>query len=309
MIRSYKLEGGRLVESAHGTSVLVYAAPSEGETKELLETYHLDPHTLQSALDPDEVGRLEVEDDHLAIILKRPCNYSTADNFLFRVMSAGLFLLKDRVLVVLANDVLIFEGKHAAKAANLHDVLLRILSLTINHFLGHLKVINMLSESLEQKINTSIENKHLLNMFTLEKSLVYFLNAINDNASLIAKLKSNAAKLGFSREHVELLDDITIDNAQCQTLTQTYANILSGLMDARASLVSNNLNVMMKTLNAVVIAVAVPSFFAGMFGMSEFSAVTGGARNAHLAYPLFVLAMIALGVGVYFVIKRLEKYY
>jgi magnesium transporter len=306
MIRYYKLEGGKMVEASHGASILVYSAPTEAEVKELLETSSIDPHTLQSALDADEVGRLETEQDHFALILKRPCNYSTSDNFLFRVMSAGLFLFKEKLIVVLASEASIFEGKQSTKLASLHDVLLRLLSLTIGHFMGHLKVINMLSESLEQKINVSLENKHLLNMFTLEKSLVYFLSALNDNSTMVSKLRVNAAKLGFTPEHVELLDDIAIDSTQCLTLAQTYSNILSGLMDARASLVGNNLNVMMKTLNAVVIAVAVPSFIAGVGGMSEFSALTGGSQNAHITYPIFLLAMLGIGWSVYWLIKRLE---
>ncbi len=307
MIRYYKIEGGKVAESQTPAPVAVYVAPNELETKEILESYKIDPHTLSSALDPDEIGRLEIEEDHLALIIKRPCNYSSKDNFLFRVMSAGVFLFKDRLLVVLGSEAAIFEGKQLVKMNNLHDVLLRIIYVTINHFMGHLKVINMLSESLEQKVNTSMDNKHLFNMFTLEKSLVYFLSALNDNNSVISKLKAGASKLGFNTENVELLDDIIVDNTQCLTLAQTYSNILSGLMDARASLVSNNLNVMMKNLNAVVIAIAVPSFFAGVGGMSEFSSWIGGSERAYLGFPLFILAMLALGGFTFYLTKKLEN--
>jgi magnesium transporter len=307
MVRNYAIECGKMVETPNEGAVALFVAPTETETRELLEKYRIDPHNLQSALDPDEIGRLEFEADHLALILKRPCNYSSADNFLFRVMSTGVFLFKEKLIVVLANDVSIFEGKQLLKINDIRDVLLRLIYVTVNHFLGHLKVINMLSEALEQKVNTSIENKHLLNMFTLEKSLVYFLSALNDNSTVTSKLKGNASKIGFSTEHLELLDDILIDAAQCLTLTQTYSNILSGLMDARASLVSNNLNVMMKNLNAIVIAVAIPSFFAGVGGMSEFSAITGTHRW-HIAYPLFLIGMCGLGLGIYFLIKKLERH-
>ena len=307
MIRYYRIENGKITESSTPGPMAVFVAPNEAETKELLEVHKIDPHNLQSALDPDEIGRFELEDDHIALILKRPCNYSSKDNFLFRVMSAGVFLFKDKLIVILAQDIPLFEGKQANKTNNLQDALLRMIYVIINHFMGHLKVINMLSESLETKINTSIENKHLLNMFTLEKSLVYFLSALNDNNSVISKLKSYSAKIGFTPENVELLEDIIIDNGQCLTLAGTYSSILSGLMDARASLVSNNLNVMMKNLNALVIAVAVPSFFAGVGGMSEFSAMTGNG-NYHITYPVFLLVMLGLGVLVYYLIKKFENY-
>lgn len=306
MIRYYRIENGKITESSTPGPMAVYVAPNEAETKELVDVHKIDPHNLQSSLDPDEIGRFEVEPDHIALILKRPCNYSSKDNFLFRVMSAGVFLFKEKLIVVLAQDIPLFEGKQATKTFNLQEVLLRMIYVIINHFMGHLKVINMLSESLETKINTSIENKHLLNMFTLEKSLVYFLSALNDNNSVISKLKSNAAKLGFTPDNLELLEDIIIDNLQCLTLTQTYSSILSGLMDARASLVSNNLNVMMKNLNALVIAVAVPSFFAGVGGMSEFSSITG-IHNWRIAYPAFLGGMMVIGVVVYWAIKKFER--
>ena len=307
MIRYYKIESGKITDSPTPGPVMVYVAPTEAETKELLEVHKIDPHNLQSSLDPDEIGRFEVEEDHIALVLKRPCNYSSKDNFLFRVMSAGVFLFKEKLIVVLASEIPLFEGKLAFRTTNLQEVLLRMIYVIINHFMGHLKVINMLSESLETKINRSIENKHLLNMFTLEKSLVYFLSALNDNNSVISKLKSYAAKIGFTPTNLELLEDIIIDNSQCLTLAQTYSSILSGLMDARASLVSNNLNVMMKNLNALVIAVAVPSFFAGVGGMSEFSAITGG-HNWHYAYPLFLAVMLAMGIAIYYLIKKFESY-
>lgn len=305
MIRYFKLEAGKLVEAPEGGPVALYAAPTEAESKELVEKHRIDAHNLQSALDPDEIGRLEMEEDHLALILKRPQNYSSADNFLFRVMSVGAFLFKEKLIVVLTEDVPLFERKQAAKLTGLNDVLLRLIYVTINHFMGHLKVINMLSESLEHKVNTSMDNKHLFNMFTLEKSLVYFLSAINDNSTVISKLKAAAPKLGFTPESQELLEDIIIDNAQCLTLAQIYSNILSGLTGARASLVSNNLNVMMKNLNAIVIAVAIPSFFAGMGGMSEFTQAAG--THPLVAYLAFFLSMLGLGYLTYRIIKKMAN--
>lgn len=307
MVRTYAIENGKLVEATAGGPIQVFVAPTEAESRELTETLRIDPHNLQSALDPDEQGRVEFEEDHLVVILRRPCNYTSADNFLFRTMSTGVFLFRERLVIVLAKDIAVFEGKHTFRLNSLADVVLKLLRVTINHFMGHLKVINMLSEELESKVSHSIENKHLLNMFTLEKSLVYFLNALNDNGTVVAKLKNSAAKIGYSGEQVELLDDIAIDNAQCLTLAQTYSNILSSLMDARASLVGNNLNVMMKNLNAIVIAIAVPSFFAGVGGMSEFSMMTGPERW-FIAYPIFLLSMIGLGTLTYWIVKRFEKH-
>jgi len=308
MVKHYKIVDGLIVRSPDEGLISVYLTPSDEETRELVEVYKIDRHNVDSAMDPDEIGRMELdpETEQVAMILKRPRNYSASDRFLFRVMSMGVFLFPKKMIIVIADDATIFEGKYLVRMKTLHDVLIKLIYTTISHFSGHLKVINMISDELEQKINKSMENKFLLNMFVLEKSLVYFLNALNDNATLIGKLKLNSGKLGFSPDNIEVLDDLLIDNSQCLTLTQTYSNILSSLMDARASVVSNNLNVMMKNLNAVVIAVAVPSFVAGMGGMSEFSQITGIGRW-YVAYPIFAGAMMALGLVTFFTIRSWER--
>ena len=189
----------------------------------------------------------------------------------------------------------------------MREVFLKLVYNSIFHFMEHLKVINMIAEEIETKITYSMENRYLINMFTLEKSLVYYLNAINANSSVIERLKHSAEKLGFTPRSVEFIDDIMIENQQCYRQAAIYSNIFASLVGARASIVSNNLNILMKNLNAIVIAVAVPSFFAGVGGMSEFSAMTGIA-NWKLAYPLFLLAMLAVGAVTFIAIKRLEKH-
>ncbi|MFH1725801.1 MAG: magnesium transporter CorA family protein, partial [Elusimicrobiota bacterium] len=297
---------GKVVEIPAGGTILAYTAPDENESKELVETHGVDQHNLESALDPDEIGRIEQEADHLAIIFKRPRNYCSADNFLFRVISMGVFLFKEKMIIVISEDLTLFEGKYSFPLKSLHDVLIKLIYSTIYHFNGHLKVINMLSDELEHKINASMENKYLLCMFTLEKSLVYFLNAVNSNTAQIEKLKHNAAKLGFSQENIELLDDISLDNQQSLTLVQTYSNILSSLMDARASVVGNNLNVIMKKLMAISIGIMVPTFIASIGGMSEFTMMT---QQFHwkISYTIFLVANVALGIASYLAVNSWLK--
>lgn len=302
------IENDKLVVSEGAGLVEVCKNPTDAEITALIGKYNIDKHNVDSALDPDENGRLEFEPDHVVIILKRPRNYCSKDNFFFKVTSIGVFLFANKMLIVMRDDISIFDGKTAFPMKTLNDILFRLIYSTISHFMGHLKAINQISEELEDKINYSYENKYLLNMFTLEKSLVYFLNSITFNAAVFDKLKYNATKIGFTPDNVELLDDIIIENSQCLTLTQTYSNILSSLMDARVSLISNNLNVMMKNLNAIVIAVAIPSFFAGVGGMSEFSGMTGSA-NWKISYFLFICAMLVIGIITFYVIRYFERYW
>jgi len=269
MLRRMSIANGKVCEvDSPECRVHVYISPTEEEKKFLTEELKLDAHTLNSALDPDELARLEFEPEHTALIIKRPKNYCSEDNFLFKVASIGLFIFKDRLTIVLADEAPLFEGREFANVRSLQDIVLRIIYRAIFHFEGHLRVISALSDELEKEINKAMENKHLLNLFTLEKSLVYYLNAIATNGRVIDKLKANAARLGLTPEQMEFVDDILIENSQCYELAQIYSQVLSSLMDARVSVVSNNLNVLMKTLTLVMIGIMLPTLVISAFSMN-----------------------------------------
>jgi len=306
MLKTYQLVNMKICEVEDSEApIRLYIAPDKPELKMLIDTYKLDEHTLNSALDPDEISRLEFEPDHIAIIIKRPKNYSNEDNLLFKVISVGIFVFKDKLLMVLPDGIQIFEQetRSALKLRTLSDIFLKIIYGTISHFLSHLKIINQISDSIEQKIQESMENKYLLNMFTLEKSLVYYLNGIAYNTMLFEKLKVNAAKIGFSTEAVELLDDIIIENNQCLKQAEIYTNILSGLMDARASIVNNNLNQLIKRLTIINVVFLPLNFLAGMGGMSEFTMMTKGIPW-WVAFPSFACVMLLVGVCTYYFVSR-----
>ncbi len=295
MLRRYIFSDGKLVENgAADAPVLLYINPTEEERRHLIDDLKIDEHTLTSALDPDELSRLEIEPEHVAIIFKRPRNYSSADNFLFKVWSFGVFLFPDRVVLVQAEDVPLFDGRHFVRMRTPLDVVLRLVNRTIVHFLDHLKGINMIAGELEQKINTSMENRYLLNMFTIEKSLVYYLNAIYANGVVIEKLKNSSSKAGISGEQQELLDDLVIDNNQCYRQATILSNILSGLMDARASIVNNNLNVLMKTLNMIMLGLMLPMFVVSAFSMNV--AMPFNARHPAAFWAILVLAGLSLSL-------------
>ena len=269
MLKQLRIVDGKLVEAGNGDAIVhVYISPDEAERRYLIDQLKIDEHTLNSSLDPDEMSRLEFEPEHIAMIFKRPKNYCATDAFLFKVASTGVFAFKDRVVIVVSEDAPLFEGKPFVKVRSIHDVLLRLIHRAITHFLEHIRGINAISNELEQQINTAMENKYLLNLFTLEKSLVYYLNAIHTNGVLIEKLKLNAAKIGFTQENVELLDDVLIENNQCRGQAEIYSQVLSSLMDARASIISNNLNIRIKALTILTIAIMMPTLVVSIFSMN-----------------------------------------
>jgi magnesium transporter len=177
-------------------------------------------------------------------------------------------MFKDRLIIVVAEDPLLFEGKPFIKIQSIQDVFLRLIYRAIAHFVEHLRGINQISNELEQQINTAMENRYLLNLFTLEKSLVYYLDAIHSNNAVIEKLKNSAVKIGLSQENVEFLEDIQIENNQCLRQTEIYSQVLAGLMDARASIISNNLNIRIKALTLITIAIMLPTLVVSIFSMN-----------------------------------------
>ena len=304
MVRNFRICDSRVEECpAEAGAIQFYINPTDEEKRFLVDTLKLDEHTLASALDPDELSRLEFEPEHAALIFKRPKNYSAEDLFLFRVSSTGYFLFKDRLICLLSEDVPVFEGKIFARASGLPEVMLKLLYRTIYHFIEHLKIINRISEELEHKINRAMENRYLLNLFTLEKSLVYYLNAINSNAMVIDKLRHNAAKFGFSQEAMELLDDLFVENAQCLKQAEIYSNILTGLMDARGTIVGNNLNVLMKTLNIITVGIMVPTFIVSAFSMN-----VGIPLARHPLAFWIILGMAAMSVLGFGILMKLKKW-
>lgn len=268
MLKRFQIQDGKVVETgAEDSVVLMYIAPDEAEKAYLVNTLLLDEHTFNSALDPNELGRLEFEINHMAVIFKRPRRYTSKDNFLLKVDSVGLFLFQDK-LVIVAQEEFMFEGRVFTKLRSLQDIFIKMVFNCIRHFEEHLVVIHNISDELEMEINQSMSNKNLIYMFNLEKSLVYYLNAISSNGKVIEKLKMNSVKIGFPQEVVEFLEDVIIENAQCYEQANTYSQVLSSLMDARASIISNNLNIRIKMLTILSLCIMLPTLIVSLFSMN-----------------------------------------
>ncbi|MFZ4395853.1 MAG: magnesium transporter CorA family protein [Kiritimatiellia bacterium] len=312
MIRNFRLDQGRVVEVTDNgpASILLCTDLTDAERAMLVNQHQIDEHNLSSALDRDELPRVELDVNHLALIFKHPKRYNARDNFVFHINAIGLFLYKDRLVIIAPGEVSMFEGRAFQKIQSLQMLFLKILSACVTHFYGHLQVINEIANELEPKIMRAMENRSLLQMFSIEKSLVYYVNAISANGRVIERLKTNAKNAqtdGLSPEMLEFVDDLAIENAQCLEQAQVYANVFAGLMDARASIVNNNLNVLMKRLTVINVVFMPLNVLAGIGGMSEFSMMTGSnPQNWYIPYLCFTLGLAVIGWITYVILQRLE---
>ncbi len=305
----FELKNGAVVAGEpERSNILVYTLPDDQEKKELIDTLQIDQHALESALDPDEISRVEFTVDYLYIIWKRPNTASFKQLLKFEVSSMGIILRQGKLTLILGEGTIPFDAKEFQGTTSLHGIILKFFLHTIHHFLGHLKVIKQLNGELQTKLNLSLENQYLLQMFSLGEGLIYYLNALEANASVLTKLRNHTDKISFSKAELEMLDDIIIEHQQCCRQAQIYSSVLSGLMDARGSIINNNMNILLRNLTLINVVFLPLNLIAGIGGMSEYTRMTEGVINWKIAYLLFIVVMIILGILTWtFLVRQINR--
>lgn len=307
MKASYDFVEGELRACTAATApVRVYAAPSAIEREELMAFLGLDAYDLNAALDPDEVPRLEISHDTTTLIWKRPCNVSVTEQLRFEVASAAVFLRGDTLVMVTGDAHLPFDEREFRAMADVRDLLLRLQLHTVHHYLGHLRVIKQLTSELGNKLSGSMENRYYLQMLALSESLIYYVDGIEGNMAVLSKLRSACQRLGLSPEQVEALHDISLDTQQCARQAGIYSSVLSGLMDARGTIINNNVNTLLKKLTLISVIFLPLNLLASIGGMSEFSAWTS-ALDWRLSYGGVLLGMALLAWLLWVVLQRLVE--
>ncbi|NJD11502.1 MAG: magnesium transporter CorA family protein, partial [Gemmatimonadetes bacterium] len=305
MVHRYVIDGKAITEAGdRQAQVLAYLAPDEREKTALAEALRLDDYDLASAFDPDEVARLEVTGERAFILWKAPQRAVVAEAIELGVNSVALVLNGQQLAFVMSASELPIGAREFRNPEDIRDVLLGFLLQSVRHYVGHLRVIKQLSTDLETKITVSMENRHLLQMFALGESLVYYLDAIEANSAVLTKLRTLAGLLGLSLRQQQLLDDIILENQQAARQANVYSSVLSGLMDARGTIVNNNMGVLLKNLTLINVVFLPLNLIASIGGMSEYSMMTRGI-SWPLAYALFAIGMVAFGWFTWMVVTRI----
>lgn len=283
--------------------MLEFYQPDEGERQFLLETATMDAHDLSSSLDADEVGRFDLWEGGLVMILKTPKNHSSKDRLFFKVNSLGLHSFPGLLILVSDREASVLEDMRSRPPRNKAEAILRVLASTVSHFQGHIRVLGMLGDAMESRATSSMDNESLLDMFKIEKSLVYYLNALGSDMMLMEKLKSHTRKLEWSEEQIDRLEDCIIDLQQCDKQARMQADIMETLMSTRSSIMNNNMNVLIKRLTIVNVIFLPLNLLAGMGGMSEYTAMTDGLPLA-IRWGIFAVALVGMGSLTWLLIRR-----
>lgn len=279
--------------------------PSSDEIKQLTDNFKLPNDLINDILDADERPRIEFEDDWNLIILRIPIEVFN-NGVPFNTVPLGIFLTKNFTLTICLQDNEVLPiGKasplreqHRAISDNINFVL-RLFLRSGSLYLNYLKQINQRTSLIEQDLEKSIKNKELNKLLKMEKSLVYFITSIKANEIVLARLR-NSKKI-TSELNEDLLEDAFIENKQALEMAQIYSDIQSGMMETFASVISNNLNIVIKQLTLVSIILMIPTLIASIFGMN----VPNFMEHSKYALPGIILGSLVLSIlGVVFLRKK-----
>jgi len=246
--------------------------PSPEELIKLSEDLTVPLDFLTDSLDVDERSRIETENNTTLIILRIPKFDKNNLGIPFTTLPLGIVLTKDIIITVCLwdiNEVLdLFKGKiKNLPTENRRRFILHLFQRTAFFYLKYLKEINKKSNEVETELHRSMKNEELIKLLDIEKSLVFFTTSLRSNELMLERL-SKIRGLELNEDDKDLLDDIIVDNKQAIEMANIYSNILSGMMDAFASVISNNLTIVMKFLTSVTIILMLPTLVASIYGMN-----------------------------------------
>lgn len=264
---------------------------------------------LRAPLDDEETSRLEVDGDITSIIVDIPFievddSYLTYDTYPLSIIHTKSDLiticLKDSKIL---NDFI--DGKiKSFFTFKRSRFILQILYRIAAYYLIYLRQIDKKSVLIEKKLYKSMKNKELILLLSLEKSLVYFSTSLKSNDITLEKM----LKLDFIQKYEEdkdILEDVIIENKQAIEMANIYSNILSGTMDAFASVISNNLNIVMKFLASITIVMSIPNIISGIFGMNLNNPIDKIFNGSYMGFSLVILIMIiACSLSIYLLSKK-----
>ena len=243
--------------------------PDNYEISCLINDYGLDAEVLNDILDTDEQARIEKDEDKVFLIVRIPIFRKDREQP-YSTIPLGIILFKDMILTICLQENEILHDMITGKAKrffldNAKIFLLTVFSRVSFYYLRYLKEINRKCEQTEKQLLRAVKNKELIQLFTLEKSLVFFATSLKSNEFLFGRIQKSSV---FSENETELLDDVITDNRQAIEMANIYSDILSGMMDAFASVISNNLNVVMKHLAVISLILMLPTLIASIYGMN-----------------------------------------
>lgn len=247
-------------------------APTKAELDSVVKMTGVDADFLRASLDEEERSRIETEDGQTLILVDTPVIETGESGHEYITIPFGIVLMPNCIITVCLKEAPITKDFYTGRVRGFstkkcNRFILQLLYRNAARFLYHLRIIDKRSTELETELHKSMKNKELIGMLGLEKSLVYFSTSLKGNEAVLERL----LRMSFIRRYpddTDLLEDVIIENKQAIEMCTIYRDILSGTMDAFASVISNNLNIVMKILTLITIIMTIPTIVASLWGMN-----------------------------------------
>ncbi len=241
------------------------------ETNSLQNEFNIEQDHILDILDSDELSRIEEGEGYILTIVRVPVYEPGADTPYYTV-PIGIIIKKNILITLCWTDSEVLRDFCSNRIRNIRlsdfpSFIVQIINRANLNFLRYLKEINRRSSGIQNEMRLEIENKEIIQMLSLEKSLVYFTTSLKSNQLLLEKM-NNTKLIQFDEEDFDFVEGVKIDNRQAIEMADTYSNILFGVMDAYSSIISNNLNIVMKKLAIINVVMMVPTFITSFFGMN-----------------------------------------
>lgn len=249
--------------------------PTENEIKYVCEQIHIHEDFLRYPLDYEEQARIDVDEDDgtILFVIDVPITEKGSNGYVYTTMPIGMIVVRDDYFITVGlKEIKIINNFEKGFVKNFctykkSRFILQMMYNNSSEYLTYLKKINKETEIAENVLKNSMRNKELLKLLNLEKSLVYITTSLRSNEAVMERtLKIKNIKL--YEEDEDILEDAIIENKQAIEMSKIYSDILNGTMDAYASIISNNLNGVMKFLTSMTIVIAVPTMVSSFWGMN-----------------------------------------
>lgn len=279
MITYWQQENGKLVKKEQedlnqDENTWVDArSVTRDDIHELEETYGIDSENMMDILDPDELSRIEKNEDmdYILTILKLPV-FSPSDDVSYFTAPLGI-IIKEKFLITICwtnCEVLKDFAANRIKEISLNDFpsfTIRFMARADMMFLRYLKELNRRATTIQNEMLRSVQNRELIQLLNIQKSLVFFTTSLKSNQMLLEKMRKTRI-IKLDEEDKDWLEDVDIDNRQAMEMADTYTNIMTTMNDSFASVLSNNLNIVMKTMTAWNLVLMLPTLITSFFGIN-----------------------------------------
>ena len=282
-------------------------APSDEEIQTVCENLKIQEDFIRYALDPEERARIDYEEDDgtTLILADVPIIESDEDQKEYSTIPVGFIIVRDEYFITVSlmeNEVIRRMNPMINRSVATYKksrLVLQCLYVNSEMYLNLLKTINRETEIAEKELRQTRKNKSLLRLLSLEKSLVYFTTSLKANEVVMERMNRGKV-IKLYEEDEDLLEDVLIENKQAMEMSKIYSDILSGVMDAYSSIISNNLNGVMKILTAITIIISVPTMISSFWGMN----VRVPMQDNPWGFAIIIVASVLIAIIVTLVLKK-----